>query len=240
MMNRKLRLTLLGTICILLARSAYTQEKTAVNAFEVHLVITDTKLRQDAELPPLQKEDVKVKQGKNFLRVTQLIPAQGDNAALQLMILIDDTLDTSVGNNLTDLKNFITAQPASTVIGVGYMSNAGVNIAQNFTSDHDAAVKAGAIAARLALDDGQSVLIPDQLGEGMATAESTPRSGNGQRWSRSLTGRTAPAFALGTGLRSHVSQMPTTSTDANSASEISQRYNVIVFPIYAVGVGRVG
>lgn len=54
MKNRKLGLTLLGTICILLARSGYSQEKTAANAVEVHLVITDAKLRQDAELPPLQ------------------------------------------------------------------------------------------------------------------------------------------------------------------------------------------
>lgn len=34
--------------------------------------------------------------------------------------------------------------------------------------------------------------------------------------------------------------MPTISIDANSASEISQRYNVIVFAIYATGVGRAG
>ena len=133
---------MLGAFCILLARIAYSQQKTAANSVQVHLVVTDAKLRQDAELPPLQKEDVKVKQGKNFLPVTQVIPAQGDNAALQLMILIDDTLDTSVGNNLTDLKNFISAQPSSTVVGVGYMSNAGVNVVQNFTSDHDAVVKA--------------------------------------------------------------------------------------------------
>ena len=80
--------------------------------------------------------------GKSFLQITQLIPAQGENAALQLMILIDDTLDTSVGNSLKDLKDFISAQPPSTVIAIGYMSNAGVNVVQNFTTDHDLAVKA--------------------------------------------------------------------------------------------------
>jgi hypothetical protein len=34
--------------------------------------------------------------------------------------------------------------------------------------------------------------------------------------------------------------MPTISVDATSASEISQRYNVIVHSIYAAGVGRAG
>jgi hypothetical protein len=32
--------------------------------------------------------------------------------------------------------------------------------------------------------------------------------------------------------------MPTMSPDVNSASEISQRYNVLVYSLYAVGVGR--
>jgi hypothetical protein len=32
--------------------------------------------------------------------------------------------------------------------------------------------------------------------------------------------------------------MPTMCPDVNSASEISQRYNVLVYSIYAVGVGR--
>lgn len=56
MKNRKLGLTMLGTMCILLAPTAYSQDKTAATVVEVHLVITDSKLRQDAELPPLQRE----------------------------------------------------------------------------------------------------------------------------------------------------------------------------------------
>ncbi|HEY6301445.1 MAG TPA: hypothetical protein VIX14_00130 [Terriglobales bacterium] len=34
--------------------------------------------------------------------------------------------------------------------------------------------------------------------------------------------------------------MPSISVDASSASEISQRYNVLVYSVYAVGVGRAG
>ena len=107
------------------------------------MVITDAALRTEKSLPALNAENVKVKQGKGFLSVAQVIPAQGDNAALQLMILIDDTLNTqAVGNNLNDLKAFIADQPPSTVIGVAYMSNAIANVAQNFTADHALAVKA--------------------------------------------------------------------------------------------------
>ena len=109
--------------------SLRAQEKGAPGKAQVHVVITDTALRSDSELPRLRQDEVKVKQGKTFLQVTQLIPAQGENAALQLMILIDDTLDTSAaGNNLNDIKEFIKAQPPSTAIAVGYMGNATVNL----------------------------------------------------------------------------------------------------------------
>src|SRR5215469_17845159 len=47
-----------------------------------------------------------------------------------------ETCDTSIGNNLNDLRDFINAQPASTMVGVAYMSNATVPMAQNLTVDH--------------------------------------------------------------------------------------------------------
>ena len=143
MKNYKAVLGLLSTLWLLMfaAQIMQSQEKSAQGAVQVHLVVTNEATRGD-EVPTLQQGDVKVKQGKNFLKVTQLIPAKGDNAALQLFVLIDDTLDSGVGSNLNDIRDFIKAQPASTLIAVGYMSNATVNIVQNFTTDHDLAVKA--------------------------------------------------------------------------------------------------
>ena len=180
-------LTILLGACWLLAvgeQHARPQEKPAPSTVQVHVVITDEALLADKELPPLQREDVKVKQGKNFLKVTQVIPAEGANAALQLMTLIDDTLNTSVGNNLTDIKSFISAQPPSTVIGVGYMSNAGVNVVQNFTADHDLAVKAVRLP-RGSLSTMDSVLVANQPGEGMASAERAAGGADRDRWNRS-------------------------------------------------------
>ena len=94
-------------------------------AVPVHVVITDAALQGNSTPPRLDMSAVKVKQGKNYLKVTQVVPARGDAATLQLFILIDDTLNTSIGNHLQELKDFVNAQPASTIVGVGYMSNAG-------------------------------------------------------------------------------------------------------------------
>jgi hypothetical protein len=241
MKNNKLGLTLLGTFCalILISQIANAQGKSAQNTAPVHLVITDAALREDAELPPLRREDVKVKQGKNFLKVTQLIPAQGDNAALQLMILIDDTLNTSVGNNLTDVKDFISAQPSSTVIGIAYM-NAAVNVVQNFTADHDLAVKAVRLprGSFSSMDSPYLSLIslvkswPQQnvRREVLMVSDGIDR----------LRGEKPGPSRLGPNFGPVYHSMPTLSVDATSASEISQRYNVLVHSIYEAGVGRAG
>jgi hypothetical protein len=145
MKNCKQLRGMLIVFCLLISNlgSSFPQEKAAPGAVQVHVVVTAEAQRQDSELPALRQDDVKVKQGKTFLQVTQLIPAGGDTAALQLFILIDDTLDSHVGNNLNDIREFISAQPATTVIAIGYMSNATVNIVQNFiTADHALAAKA--------------------------------------------------------------------------------------------------
>jgi hypothetical protein len=239
------RLTLTGLVCALacIASGASAQDKgAAASTSQVHIVITDAALRSDAEAPPLQKEDLKIKQGKSFLDVSQLIAAQGENDALQLFILIDDTLDpTSVGNNLTDLKEFVKAQPASTVIGIGYSSNAGVQVLQNFTPDKDLAAK----AIRLPRG-GVSTMDSPYL-----SLISLVKGWNQQKVRREvimisdgvdrLRGEKPQATRLGPNFgASTYHSMPTVSVDADSASEISQRYNVVVFPIYSPGVGRAG
>lgn len=242
MSKRRLLFAIIG-ICFLscfCVQNAPSQAKPAPSTVQVHMVITDAALREDAELPPLQKEDVKVKQGKTSLQVTQLIPAQGDNAALQLMILIDDTLNTSIGNNLNDLKEFVRTQPVSTIIGVGYMSNAGVNIVQNFTPDKDLVVKA------IRLPRGNFSTMDSPYLSLISLVKGWPQQ-NVRRVVLMVTdgidrlrGEKPQLSRMGPNYGPVYHSIPTISTDATSASEISQRYNVLVYSIYAVGVGRAG
>jgi hypothetical protein len=55
-----------------------------------------------------------------------------------------------------------------------------------------------------------------------------------------LRGEQPEASRLGPNFGTVYHSMPTMSPDVNSASEISQRYNVLVYSLYAVGVGRAG
>jgi hypothetical protein len=240
--NYNLLLTLAGLLLLATwdVQGAFSQAASVPGGVQVHMVITDAALSLDKDLPPLQKEDLKVKQGKTLLKVTQLIPAQGDNAALQLMILIDDTLNSSVANNLTDLKEFVKAQPPSTIVGIGYMSNAVVNVVQNFTPDKDLAVKAIRLprSGVSTMDSPYLSLIslvkgwPPQKVRRVALmiTDGVDR----------LHGEKPEMSRMGPSYGPVYHSMPTISQDAGSASEASQRYNVLVYSIYAAGVGRAG
>jgi hypothetical protein len=224
----------------------YSQAASASSTVQVHMVITDEAVRDGAEVPILRPENVQVKQGKNLLKINTIIPARGDNAALQFFILIDDTCDSSIGNSLNDLRDFINAQPATTAIGVGYMSNATIQIAQNFTADHALAAKAirlprGNLSA---MDSPYLSLIslikgwPEQkvrrevlmVSDGIDRLRSERASSYPTNFGRGSR-NAMPTSSMG---------MTTMSPDVDTASTAGQRYGVIVHGIYATGVGRMG
>jgi hypothetical protein len=121
------------------ARMLAAQDSPATGT-AVHMVVT-VEARHGDDVPVLQKEDVMVYQGRDRAKTTDWLPLQGDHAGLELFLLLDDASDTSLGSQLEYLRQFINSQPATTKIGVGYMRNGTVAIAQNLTDDHSAAAK---------------------------------------------------------------------------------------------------
>jgi hypothetical protein len=246
MKTYKILLGLCGATCLLVlsGQIVHSQEAASPGGVQVHMVITDESLNDSSEVPVLRPDAIKVKQGKTSLKVTQLIPAQGDNAALQLFILIDDTCDAAIGNNLTDLREFINALPATTVVGVAYMSNATIQITQNFTPDHELAAKA------VRLPRGTLSTMDSPYLSLMSLVKSWPQLKvrrevlmitdgidrlRSDRSSFSQYPSRSPAGAM-----RGPSTMPSISPDADLASRNSQRYGVIVHSIYATGAGRLG
>jgi hypothetical protein len=179
-----------------------------------------------------------------------VIPARDDNGALQLFILIDDTCDTGIGNNLNDLREFINAQPPTAMVGVAYMSNATVQVAQNLTVDHAAASKA------VRLPRGNLSSMDSPYLSLISLVKSWPQSKVRREVlvvtdgiDRLRGASTASGFAspggMGMGrMPGPAATMPTTmpsiSMDADTASTASQRYGVIVHSVYSPGVGRLG
>jgi hypothetical protein len=101
----------------------------------VSMVVT-VEARHGSEVPAVSREDVMVFEGQNRDTVTDWVPAQGQNAALEFFVLIDDSSSTDLGTQLGDIRQFINAQPASTKIGVAYMQNGIARVLQDLTTDH--------------------------------------------------------------------------------------------------------
>jgi hypothetical protein len=245
-------LAVVGALFVLAvgARIAYSQAKPASGTVQVHMVVTDQAVNDDSEMPSLTAENVQVKQGKDVLKVDQVIPARDDNGALQLFILIDDTCDTGIGNNLNDLREFINAQPPTAMVGIAYMSNATVQVAQNLTVDHAAASKA------VRLPRGNLSSMDSPYLSLISLVKSWPQSKvrrevlvvtdgiDRLRGASTASGFSSPS---GTGMgrmpgpsATMPTTMPSISMDADTASTASQRYGVIVHSVYSPGVGRLG
>jgi hypothetical protein len=111
------------------------------NGIPVHTVVT-AEAHKGSIPPEIGQQDVLVTEGKDHDPVTEWLPAQGEHAALQFFILIDDGANMSLGTELEALRKFILAQPPTEQVGLAYMENGTAQIAQNLTTDHDAVAKA--------------------------------------------------------------------------------------------------
>jgi len=190
----------------------------------VRMTVTAS-VANDKRMPEISQQDIVVTQGKQRLNVSEWIPAKGNNASLDLFILIDDASDPSLGTQLDDLRAFINTQPSMTSVGVGYMRNATVQIAQNFTTDHAAAAQ----ALRLPL--------------GNAGAYSSPYLSVidlMKRWPASQNRR--EVLMITDGIDRARRGIPTRglyiNPDVDSASDVAMQTGTMIHTIYAPGVGR--
>src|SRR5271167_2033944 len=84
-------LTILAMSLVLPGLQAQDAAPTTVS---VSMTVT-VNVAENKRMPEITQQDVFVKQGKERLKVTGWTPAQGDQAGLDLFILIDDASDSS-------------------------------------------------------------------------------------------------------------------------------------------------
>jgi len=134
--------SLLVASVLLVARPIQAQQTQAQQTPSAKVAVTTvvTVLGPSFAAPPaLGKDDVVVHTGDRREDVIGWDQAQGDRAALQLAILIDD--GTDLGTYLDELRHFIQAQPNSTSVGVFYASMGMTQTIAPFSTDHDAVAK---------------------------------------------------------------------------------------------------
>src|ERR1700730_1767453 len=84
----------------------------AASTVPVHMVVT-AEARHGTDVPVIKREDVTVNQGRERVQVTDWVPLEGEHAALQLFVLVDDASGATLGAQLEDLRRFILSQPPS-------------------------------------------------------------------------------------------------------------------------------
>lgn len=126
-------------------------------------IVVSVEARHGKDVPTINREDVRVLQGHDRLQVTDWIPLEGAQAALELYISIDDAASTSLASQFDDLRRFLSAQPPTTAVAIGYMENGTVRIAQNFTLDHAAAGKALRIPLGAGAGDSPYLSVTDAI-----------------------------------------------------------------------------
>jgi len=104
--------------------------------------VVSVEARHGKDVPTVNREDVRVYQGKDRYQVTDWVPLQGNQAGLELFILIEEASGSSVASQFDDVRRFLNSQPPTTAVAIGYLQNGAVQIVQNFTKDHAAAGKA--------------------------------------------------------------------------------------------------
>jgi len=202
------------------------QEKRPTATIPVQMTVTVRRLGENKRMPDVNREDVIVRQGKNRLHVTGWRPVGGDQAPLDLFMLIDDAAHPSLGSQSSDLRGFINSLPANASVGIGYMRNGTVQIAQNLTNDHDQAAR----AIRLPLATSGA------YGSPYLSAIDLMR-----RWPESSNRREIVMITDGIDrLRSgpRYRGLSFISPDVDSASVIAQRTGTIIHTIFTRGVGR--
>jgi hypothetical protein len=222
------KLTMLMGFAFLGVLPALAQQKPATTTAPVKMTVTLNVLGENKRTPEVNREDVIVRQGKERLEVTGWTPLREDRAGLDLFILIDDASKPVLGSQFDDLRSFISAQPPNTSIGIGYMRNGTVQVAQDLTTDHDRAAKALRLPLASSSAYGSPYLsvidLMKRWPEDSKRREVVMITDGIDRF------RGGPRYR---GLRF-------ISPDVDSASRVAQRTGTTINTIFARGVGRLG
>ena len=192
------------------------------NGVPAHMVVT-VEPHHGKEVPDIQRGDVMVYEGKDRDTVTDWVPAQGEHAALELFILLDDGSNANLGTQLQDLRKFINEQPATAKIGIAYMQNGIARVVQNPTSDHEQAAKALRLPMGIRGANGSPYFsLTDLI----------------KRWPESMARR--EIFMASDGIDRYYGSGDMLDPYLHEAIEQAQRAGILVSAIYTPGVGHFG
>jgi hypothetical protein len=213
---------LVGALMLVTSTAAGAADAAPTATVPVTMTVT-ANVAGNKRMPEITRDDVVVRQGKSRLEVKDWAPARGDRAGLELFILIDENAGPQISLQYDELRNFIYAQPQSTLIGLGYMRNTTVQIAQQLTANRDLM----ASALRLPMGNGGAYSSP------YLSVVDLMKS-----WPVDENRREVIMLTDGIGRNWHHHDRHAgyrTDVDADTAAAVAQRTGTNIFSIYMPG-----
>lgn len=98
--------------------------------------------------------DIQLKLKNRESTATGLVPLRGGNDDLELVILIDDGSQPTLGQQLSYIGDFIRSLPATAKVAVGYMNHGQAGLTGPLSADHELAIRTLRIPAGLPASSG--------------------------------------------------------------------------------------
>ena len=124
------------------APSLFAQESQPAPSGTLQVTVTARAKRGNSAAPALAAPDVTVHEDRNPRPVVSLVPLNGADSPLQLVIFIDSDSTTHVGAQFQDVSHFIEALPQNANVALAYAMNGSARMDQPFTTDRAAITKA--------------------------------------------------------------------------------------------------
>ncbi|MBV9758937.1 MAG: hypothetical protein JO340_00085 [Acidobacteriaceae bacterium] len=187
-------------------------------------VVVTLEAKRGKTIPPVEAQDILVREGRDRRPATELTPLSGQQGSLQLMLLIDDsargTFDTEIGT----LKQFINALPPEAEVAVAYMRNGMADVVANFTRDHAAAAN----AIRVVMGPGGADVSPyDSLTDAV------------KKWPSTRAER-KEVVMISSGIEALGGGYTTDNPYVNAGIDSAVRAGIVVYTIYDPSVGHMG
>jgi hypothetical protein len=184
-------------------------------------VVTTLEPKRGKLIPPVEPQDIMVREGRDRRPVTGFVPLHG---RLQIMLLIDDSARSTFDTEINTLKQFVTSLPPEADVAVAYMRNGIADVAANFTSDHANAAN----AIRLVLGPGGADVSPyDSLTDAI------------RKWPNTGAER-KEVVMISSGIEALGGGYDPDNPYVNAGIESALKAGVVVYTIYDPSVGHFG
>ena len=209
-----------GLVCLATCLTCAAQ--TNAPGVPVSIVVT-LEPKHDKTIPPLEAQDIQVKEAGERRPVENLRPLA--QSGMQLLLLIDDSARGTFDTEIPTLKQFITSLPPNFEVAVAYMRNGMAQFTANWTRDHAAAAN----GVRVAFGPGGADVSPyDSLTDAI------------KKWPQTNKGERKEVILISSGIEGLGGGWNPDNPYVDAGVRSAQQAGVVVYTIYSPSVGHSG